>query len=170
MRNTSLDSQADRAVTGAVVAGVHSREEVITSAVAPSRDAQFINAVVNDPSVRPFVGPADLGELDLSEAIARPEHLCLMGVYGGFLLAWSAPGVREVHTFILPSGRGAWARQARAEMVAYCAARGDTMLWTKIPPDLPHVARFATEAGMRFTGMSVETFGVPYMIYKMDLA
>ncbi len=139
-------------------------------AVAPSRDVAFINAVVNDPSVRPFVGPEYLGELDLSEAVARPENLCMFGRWGGFLLAWSAPGVREVHTMILPEGRGAWARQARAEMIAYCATQGDTMLWTKIPADQPHVRRFAIEGGMRATGMTVATFGLPYAIYSMELA
>jgi hypothetical protein len=169
MRRNSLDSIDQPALHGAASA-VLAGEEVILSAVAPSRDVAFINAVVNDPSVRPFVGPEYLGELDLSEAVARPENLCLMGIHGGFLLAWSAPGVREVHTFVLPAGRGAWARQARAEMVAYCRADGNAMLWTKIPPDQPHVERYAVEGGMRRTGQIVTTFGVPYMIYKMDLA
>ena len=143
--------------------------EVIGSTVAPSRDVQFINAVVNDPSVRPFVGPAELGELDLSEAVAQPENLFFMGEHGGFSAAWSAPGVREIHTFILESGRGAWARAARAQVIDSCRKRGDVMLWTKISPDTPHVAKFAVEGGMRPTGQVVETFGQPWLIYKMEL-
>lgn len=168
MRELHLDNLAMTALSGASAA-VMARGEVIEQAVASSRDVAFINAVVNDPSVRPFVGPMELGKLDLSEAIARPENLCMMGLHGGFILAWSAPGVREVHTFILPDGRGDWAKQARAEVIAYCADQGDTMLWTKIPPDQPHVARFAVEGGMKPTGQTVETFGVAYMVYKMDL-
>lgn len=167
MRELQLDSFAKTAIPGAIA---HGREEVISKAVGPSRDVAFINAVINDPTVRPFVGPMELGELDLSDAVSRPEHLCLMGVHGGFLLAWSAPGVREVHTFILPAGRGAWAKQARAEMIAHCKASGDTMLWTKIPLDQPHVKRFAVDGGMRATGQMIETFGVPYAVYKMELA
>lgn len=143
--------------------------EVIQSTVAPCRDAALVNVVVNHPSVRPFVGPMELGELDLSEAVARPENLCMMGGHGGFILAWSAPGVREVHTFILESGRGAWARAARAEVIRHCRAEGVTMLWTKISPATPNVAKFAIEGGMEPTGMSVETFGEPWLIYKMEL-
>lgn len=145
------------------------REEVIPSTVAPSRDVAFINAVVNHPEVRPFIGSPDLGELDLSPAVSRSENLFMIGIHGGFALGWSAPGVREVHTFILPSGRGAWARRARAEMVSYCRKAGDTMLWTKIPPGQPHVVQFAREAGMRPTGQEVETFGVMHEVYKMEL-
>jgi hypothetical protein len=149
---------------------VINREEVVPSTVAPCRDVAFINAVVNDPSVRPFIGPAELGEIDLSEAIARPENLCLMGQHGGFVLAWSAPGVHEVHTFITEAGRGTWARKARYETIQYCRKRGVHMLWTKISLDTPHVAKFAAEAGMRPTGQVVETFDEPWLIYKMELA
>lgn len=169
MRPDQHDSPDMTALPGAAAA-VHSQIGGDQTVVAPSRDVAFINAVVNDPSVRPHVGPEYLGELDLSEAVARPENLCLFGRWGGFLLAWSAPGVREVHTMILPDGRGAWARRARVEMIAYCTAQGDTMLWTKIPADQPHVRRFALEGGMRPVGMTVATFGLPYEIYSMELA
>ncbi len=138
--------------------------------VSPCRDAAFVNSVVNDPSVRPYVGDQSLGYLDLSTVIDRPENWCLMGVYGGFLLVWSAPGVREVHTFVTPEGRGQWARAARSEMVEYCRTAGVRMLWTKISPEQPHVARFAREGGMRPTGQILEQMGEPYMIYSMELS
>ncbi len=130
-------------------------------------DAAFINRVANDPQVRPALGGE--GELDLSEVIARPEHWFLMGPHGGFVLSWSAPGVREVHTMILPEGRGKLARQAAAETIEYVREHGCRMLWTKIPPHLPHVAGFASAMGMQPTGETIETFGLPYAIYMMEI-
>lgn len=130
-------------------------------------DAAFVNAVVNDPSVRPSIGGE--GYVDLTNAVARPEHWFLMGPHGGFALTWSAPGVREVHTFILPEGRGKLARQAAAETIEYARSRGTRMLWTKIPPALPHVAGFASAMGMASTGEIIETFGEPYAVMSMEL-
>lgn len=134
-----------------------------------SYDAERINAVINDPDVRPYVGPADFGVIDLTDAIARPEHWFLMGEHGGFGLIWSAPHIHEIHTFILPSGRGKWATQAAEAMIDFARKNGDTMLWTKIPPKLKNVGVYARLMGMKTTGMVIETFGEPYEIYKMEL-
>lgn len=130
-------------------------------------DASRVNAIVNHDDVRPYIGPG--GEIDLSEAVARPENWFLMGEYGGFALIWSAPGVHEVHTFILEGGRGRWARQAAKEGIDFARDRGDQMLWTKIPEGQPRVAIFAAAMGMSDTGEAIETFGRPYHVYKMEL-
>lgn len=134
-----------------------------------SYDADRINVIVNDPAVRPFVGPLDFGEIDLAEAVARPEHWFLIGEHGGFSLIWSAPNTHEIHTFILPSGRGKWAVKAAESMIAFARENGDTMLWTKIPPKWKHVGSYARLMGMKPTDMVVATFGEPYEIYKMEL-
>lgn len=132
-------------------------------------DAALVNAIVNHPEVRPYVGAPEIGNLDVSELIARPEHWFLMGPHGGFMLAWSAPDVREVHTFILPEGRGRWAEDARAAMIDYAREHGVKMLWTKIFEGDRHVIRYARQGGMQFTGDVLETFGKPYRIYRMEL-
>ena len=134
-----------------------------------SHDAAQVNAVVNHPDVRPHVGAPDAGDLDVAELIARPEHWFLMGDYGGFMLGWSAPDVREVHTFILPEGRGKWAADARQAMIDYARDHGTQMLWTKIAEGDRHVIRYARQGGMQFTGDVLETFGKPYRIYRMEL-
>lgn len=132
-------------------------------------DAERVNAVINDPSVRPFVGDPDLGDLDVSDAVENEMNLALMGEHGGFLLTWSCPRVYEVHTFITKGGRGAWARQAAAETIAYAKRCGANRLWTKISPDQPNVEAFATEMGMRDTLQSVLTLGKPYSIFEMSV-
>lgn len=134
-----------------------------------SHDAAQINAVVNHPEVRPHVGAPEIGDLDLTELVARPEHWFLMGEHGGFMLGWSAPGVREIHTFVLPEGRGKWAEDARAAMLDYARDNGTQMLWTKIAEADRHVIRYARQGGMQFTGDVLETFGKPYRIYRMEL-
>lgn len=146
---------------------VRAEKEVICNLVALSRDAERINAIVNHPDVRPFIGPG--GALDLSAAVERPENWFLMGEHGGFGLIWSAPGVHEVHTFILKTGRGQWAREAAAAVISYAAVRGDYMLWTKIAPEQVNVIAFATGMGMWETGQIVETFDAPYLVYKMEI-
>jgi len=134
-----------------------------------TQDAGAVNALVNHPDVRPYVGLPDAGDLDLTEAVARPEHWFLLGEHGGFALLWSAPTVHEVHTFILKSGRGAWADKARAAMIDFAKENGAKMLWTRMPPKSPHVERFARQGGMQPTGEVVETFGVPHRIMMMEL-
>lgn len=115
-------------------------------------DAAAVNAVVNHPAVRPFVGSPDEGEIDLSELTARAENLFLLGEHGGFALYWTAPFTREVHTFVLPKGRGAWARDAAGEGIVIAVAHGTAVLWTRIPPGLPNVRAYAVRMGMRPTG------------------
>jgi len=137
--------------------------------LARSHDIARINEVVNDPDVRPFVGPVELGVVDLAPVVKRPEHWFLMGEHGGFGLIWSAPNVHEVHTFILPSGRGKWAVRAAEAMIDFARENGDTTLWTKIPPAFKNVGAYARMMGMKATGMVLETFDEPYEVYKMEL-
>jgi hypothetical protein len=134
-----------------------------------SFDVERINAVVNHPEVRPFIGNGVDGDIDTSVLVDAHENWFLMGEHGGFLLGWSAPGAREVHTFILPEGRGKWANDARTAMIDYARAHGAEMLWTKIAPDSKHVVRYARQGGMQITDEMIETFGTLYRIYRMEL-
>jgi hypothetical protein len=133
-----------------------------------TRDASAVNAVVNHPAVRPFVGPIEAGELDLTELMERDEHLFPFGEHGGFALIWTAPRTREVHTFILPEGRGTWANRAAAEMIGMAGEAGTETLWTQISPEQPHVRSYAERAGMKATGETLNTFGKHHDVYRMD--
>jgi hypothetical protein len=134
-----------------------------------SFDTARINEVVNHPAVRPFVGAVSYGELDVAPVVAKTEDWFLMGDHGGFLLSWSAPGVREIHTFVLPEGRGRWAADARAEMLDYARANGTRTLWTKIDPVHRHTVQFARRGGMQPTEEMILMLGTPYQVYKMEL-
>lgn len=134
-----------------------------------THDAAAVNWLVNHPDVRPFVGPAEMGELDLSAAVEAPENWFLLGEYGGFALTWSAPRVYEVHTFILKPGRGKWGNAIRAEGIRFAKDRGAKILWTRIPPRSPHVERFARQGGMQPSGEVIKTLGIPYRIFSMEI-
>jgi len=141
--------------------------KTLSAILSLSRDVAAINAAVNHPAVRPFVGPGD-DYADLTSIVERPENLFPLGDFGGFSFVWTAPRCREVHTFILPEGRGAWARQAAREGIALARENGTRTLWTRVPPDGPHVRAYAVGMGMSPTGEAIDTFGQPWEILSMD--
>jgi hypothetical protein len=55
-------------------------------------------------------------------------------------------------------------------MLAYAREHGTKLLWTKIAFDARHVEHFARQGGMQLTEEVIETFGVPYRIYRLELA
>lgn len=132
-----------------------------------SRDTSAINAVVNHPAVRPFVGAPDAGDLDLAPLVADEMNLFPFGEHGGFALCWTAPHTREVHTFILPEGRGAWAREAAEEGIALAIEHGTRTLWTQVCPEQRNVAAFAVYMGMCRTGETRDTLGKTHAVYAM---
>lgn len=70
--------------------------------------AERINYILNDPDVRPWVAPTSAGTIDVSVAVNNRANILLMGEHGGCLLVSLVPGVYEVHTQVLRSGRGQW--------------------------------------------------------------
>ena len=73
------------------------------------RDAGRINEIVNHPEIYPWVRGPSNGPLDLSKAIANTDVIALLGTHGGLLFHRLQPGIFEVHSQVLPEGRGAWA-------------------------------------------------------------
>jgi hypothetical protein len=134
-----------------------------------SFDVEAINAAANRPDVRPFIGPASLGELDFEDAVTDYNNWFLMGEHGGFVLVWSAPGVYEVHVFIATEGRGKWAAQAWVAAREYAAQNGAKMLWARIAPAAKFVSMFARRGGMKPTYEMLYTLGSAYDVYKMEL-
>lgn len=131
-----------------------------------SMDAGAVNRVANDPEVRPFVGGE--GELDLTAVVRNPLNVVLWSQFGGFIWAWSAPQTFEVHTLILPEGRGKWATRAAREAMAVMAdIYGGRHLWTRVRRDLVHVRRFAQSAGMTVCGEAWFDFGDGVRLYDI---
>lgn len=131
-------------------------------------DAARVNYLVNHPSIRPHVGGDPEAPLDLTAAVNDHANVFLDGDHGGFACTWSAPSVFEVHTFILPEGRGAWAagfaalgRAAMAEMY------GAKHLWTRVHPEAANVRSFTLKAGLRPAGTRTFDLGAGPVAYEL---
>ncbi len=99
-------------------------------------DATFINAVVNHPAVRPHVFARPGVELDMTAVVASPQHVVLTGEHGAmiFMQNMACPGAFEIHTSILPDGRGPWALAFAHECVDYLFCRTNaTEVFTRVP-------------------------------------
>lgn len=111
----------------------------------------------------------ELGDLDFSELLGRPENLFLLGEHGGFMLLWSAPKAREIHVFLLPEGRGKWGFDAQAEVIVCARDHGCTVLWARLDPTMRALILFSRRGGMKPTGEKALAFGVEYQIYAMEV-
>lgn len=143
----------------------------MTVALQRSTDAEFVNALANHASVRPFIGGDISQPLDLTEAVEHPLNVVLMGEHGGFIMAWSAPGVFEVHTMILPEGRGEWAAEAAGlARDTMFDTFGAEKLWTRVEEGADNVIAYAEKGGMTVWGEATFDLGggpKTYIILEM---
>lgn len=108
--------------------------------------AERINAIVNHPSVYPWVKGTIEGPIDLSDVVADTRHVLLVGEHGGVLFIQHHPLLYEAHTQVLPEGRGKWAfGMARAALHWMFCRTGAQEIVTKIPRG-NHAARGLTTA------------------------
>lgn len=109
-------------------------------------DATFLNQVVNDPRVRPWLGGDRKSRLDLQPAIDAGA-IALINRDGGFLFVPKGEGVFEVHTQFLPSvkGKAVWfAREAARYMFKTVGAE---KLVTDVPEDNQAALALALKTG-----------------------
>lgn len=85
---------------------------LIVPAIRRTMDAAFLNAVANDPAVRPHL--AGDGAIDLAGLAADPRNVLLQSDCGGFLIHALGAGVYEVHSMFLPGNGTAPVRAMRA--------------------------------------------------------
>lgn len=131
--------------------------------------AERINRVLNDESVRPWVADLSEGVIDITKSVENLNNVLLMGEHGGCMLFKLMPGVYEVHTQILPAGRGAWAHEFAGGVVRWMFLRTDAYeLLTRVPRG--HVAakaltlaiggkyEFTRPSGCLFRGRAVDLY------------
>lgn len=97
-------------------------------------DATRLNAIVNHPEVLPWVrGPID-GELDLSAVAEDPSNVVLVGDLGAMVFTPLRTAIWEVHTQVLPEGRGTWARSFVESSLRWMFTNTDVIeLMTRCP-------------------------------------
>jgi hypothetical protein len=135
--------------------------------IARSFDADRLNDLVNHPAIRPYVGGDPEAYLDLSHLIADDKNIALLGDHGGFFATWTAPHTYEVHTFILPEGRGRAAYELAREGRDYMTSHGANHLWTRVQRGAENVKRFTLAAGFTPCGEQVLDLGAGPTTYDL---
>lgn len=118
-------------------------------------DATLVNRIANHPSVLPHFDLAGTGALDFAECVAASDQYVVLsdGAACCCLLEWSAPGVWQAHTMMLPGVRGRDAIEAAKAMSAWMFDYGATMLWGQTPTILRHVLLFNRKVGFEPAGI-----------------
>lgn len=114
-----------------------------------SYEAAAINAILNHALVRPWVADVE-GPIDITSKIANRANVLLVGEYGGFFCFCLQPGVYEVHSQVLPAGRGRWMRAFADAGAAWMFERTDAYeIITRVPDGHIAAKALALGAGMR---------------------
>lgn len=71
--------------------------------------ANFVNDIVNHPSVAPHVLLTS-DHADLTAFLNDRRNVALVGPHGAMVLEQLQPGLYEAHTQVLPAGRGEWSK------------------------------------------------------------
>lgn len=134
-----------------------------------STDSQFLNRVVNDPSVKPWVSLGVSGYLDMTPAVSNPENIFLADEYGGTLFVKTGNGIYDLHTQFLPEGRGKHVREFAVEALRYMFVDTDCIaITTFIQDENLSAQRMALWCG--FKPMQVaELLGKDGMIYSLTI-
>lgn len=111
-------------------------------------NAVRINAVLNDPDVRPWV--ANGGEvIDLTARVADRNNFFLMGEHGGCAFYPLLPGIYEVHTQVTQAGRGEWTKALTDSCTHWMFTRSDCYeIMTRVPHGHIAARAAAVAAGM----------------------
>ena len=122
--------------------------------VVRTTDAAVVNAVFNHPAVFPTLSLGVEGPLDMSPLLESPRNLCFMGEHGGAILVWTGPGVYDAHDFILPEGRGRWAKIACRQILDLAFdTYGARMVWAQTPVENRACRMFNRILGFRSQGV-----------------
>ena len=132
-----------------------------------SFDAELVNSIVNDPSVRPHVGGDGTSYIDLTAIVEDDKNHAILGPHGGFLCTWSAPETYEIHTFILPDGRGPEAAALALATRDYLEGIGATHLWTRVEKTMENVRKFTLAAGFKPCGEQTLDLGGGPTAYEL---
>jgi len=92
-----------------------------------SFSATRANEIINHESIYPWVRGNLEGHLDLSLLVANHDNVLLVGEHGCELFIQHQPGLYEVHTNILPEGRGKWAVDFVEETLKWVFTRTDAI-------------------------------------------
>lgn len=117
-------------------------------------DAADINPIVNHPAVLPSLALGAFDEIDMQPLLDNQRNICLFGEFGGAILVWTGPGIYDAHDFILPEGRGKWAKSAcRLMLQSVFDHYGARMIWAQTPVENRACRMFNRLLGFKSEGI-----------------
>ncbi len=125
-------------------------------------DAGFLNAVCNHPDVRPFLYGS--GAIDLTPVIQNQNNLAIQGEHGGMLMVQMVKGIWELHTQVLPDGRGPWALEMAQGCVDWLFSRTNAIeVFTRVPDGNVAAMALSRACGARLEEHVLQDLGAGQM-------
>lgn len=140
-----------------------------TRMVSRSNDVSRLNAVINHPSVHPWVSKTEQ-ELDASDVIADRRNILLEAPHGFFLFHFHEPGTYEVHTQFLPEGRGKNAFICAQEAAHYMFTKTDCVeILTKVQIENVAAKKLTEAVGFTYLFTGSEWRGKPMNFFRLGI-
>lgn len=110
-------------------------------------DPARVNAILNHSAVRPWIANGD-APIDISTAVINTNNVLLMGEHGSCMFLFMQPGIYEVHSQVLPVGRGAWFAEFSRRCVIWMFTRTPCYeILTRVPQGHPAAMAAALKQG-----------------------
>ena len=138
-------------------------------------DPAIVNHILNHPSVLPWVIGNKKAPLDASPVIANTNNIVLACEWCAFIFAKMTTGIYELHTCVLPEGRGQGTISAGHEAMDWMFSSTDAAeIVTRVPR-----GNIAGDAAMRALGIApwfktkpiwpLAGGNVPMTVYRLAL-
>lgn len=89
--------------------------------ISPTKDLEGVYYLLNHPSIKDWVF-GDYVIDTIKPLIDDEENKFFLGDLGGCFFIKRAPDIYELHSFVLPAGRGRWARDNFMEVLGWMFA------------------------------------------------
>lgn len=138
-------------------------------------NVQAFNQALNHPAVHPFVCMEPGQALDVSPLLQDGKSVVISDETGGFFYHHIGPGLYQVHTAIVPEGRGFKAfRRARASVDWMFTHTDATEIYTAVAEDNTPAQRLAEACGFVFwfsrpDGVHINGQYKPAGFYKLSI-
>lgn len=142
--------------------------------VERTNDAIRINEIANHPAIRPWIAPG-YDAVDLSDKVAEPANVMLVGDHGAFVVFNYGGGIYEAHTMVLPEGRGEWCRMFCVAGTTYMFCVTDCAeILTRVPHGHTSADRLTRAMGfeLQFTTPAETEFRgsvVPVAVWSLSI-
>ena len=128
--------------------------------IVRATDASLHNFIANHPEVKPTLGYNE-SYTDFTPLLDHPEGYVMLsdGLGCAAIFEWSAPGVWQAHSMVLPESRGRGAVRVAQEMFDLMFSEGARMIWGMTPVEHRAAQIFNLMVGAKAAGEGEDATG-----------